>query len=207
VSALARAAGFFVAPAAERAEPRTVAAPRPEAIAVLGPLRDALPVASTLGTLIAVWDPDVRHVVHARHEERAGRPVGDAPSTPAASRLARWASDRGHDAVAHGRTVRVALAPEARHVAAEVTRLAGASGRPVVTVVSGPREPALDAFLAEQDAIVVPTRAETDPDLLALTLTGLGPRAVAVPALTGPTRLIAAAGWLRRDLTALTVPA
>ena len=203
MSALARAAEFFVAPAAAR--PVAAGAP-PGAIVVLGPVRDALPVAATLGTLIAVWDPDVTHVLHARHAQGASRPAG-RPATPAAHRLERWANDRGHVAAAYGRTVRVTLGEEPRHVSAETSRLAGGSEARLVTVLAGPRDPALDAFLVEQDGVVVVTRPDTDPDLLALTLAGLGPHAITVPALTGPARIAAAAGWLRRDLRRLAVPA
>lgn len=195
MSALTRAAEFFVAPAGERAAAQPSALAAPGSTAVLGAARDAVPIAAAFGALVAVWDLGLPHVCVPEQHEREAGPL----ATPAAARLARWASGRGHDAVARGRTVRVTLAADPRRASAEASRLAAATDARVVTVLAGPREPAFDELLAEQDRVVVVTRPDTDPDLLALTLAGLGSHAVAVPSLTGPARLLASAGWLRRD--------
>lgn len=121
------------------------------------------------------------------------------PAGRASRRLAATLAARGHDATTAGRltVVRLATAPE--EAAAEARRaFAAAADVPTVLALGGPRPPALDALLADQDLVVVATRPDDDPLMVDLVLSGLAERRVparACPAPTSPlARVVATAG-------------
>ena len=196
---LDRAASVFVTPAT--ASDGAVAPPRFAARAlVLGPARDAVPVAAALagglrereraaGALLVVW-PSVE-------APRA------ALGTPAASRLVSGLQARGLDAVARGRLAWLALG---RDEPAMARRALAAVDVPAVVALTGPRSAATEALLAEQDHVVLVVPADADPRLVELARDGLAecglPLTVRGPLTAPGARVAALTGWGR-----LKVPA
>ncbi len=188
---LERAASALSQPAAtlHRFAPRAL---------VLGRADDAVPVAAALagglreqeraaGALLATWPS-------------AGPPRA-ALGTPAASRLAARLQARGLEAVARGRLAWLALGLDQLALAA---RAAAAVDVPTVIAVTGPRTAATDAFLADQDLVVLVVGADAEPELEALALAGLqhcsAPVVVRRPLDTPGARPAALAGWGRLRL-------
>jgi hypothetical protein len=199
-SALERILGCFVAPAGPAAAAaRAVAAAVPvmPEIAVLCDARDASRIASALSLAVArrcrsqavvtcVWSPG-----------RVPSPRGGRPPARAARRLAERLDAQGLEARACGRRVTVTLPADAPAAAAAAVRAAAAvPGVPAITLLAGPREEAIDRFLAGRDAVAVVPRAGCPPALeraARASLEGLG-RPVAVWALDmGPAVRAAAA--------------
>jgi hypothetical protein len=144
LDALAR---VFVAPqAAARAQPlAALAAP---AAAVCGP--GSVPLACALGLLLARRGPALVCVWGAHGAAAAVVPTG------AARRLKASLEARGLAAQASGRLVVVSLSDDPIVAAAEAGRAAAAAGgAPVLTALSGARDPAFDALLGAQDLAVV----------------------------------------------------
>jgi len=101
-------------------------------------------------------------------------PAWRAPALPAARRLAGSLAGRGHDARAAGRLAIVRLPADATEAARQARRASAAAGAaPTVLALGGPRVPAFDELLAEQDLVVVATASGTDPALARLALAGL----------------------------------
>jgi len=115
------------------------------------------------------------------------------PAAPAASRLAARLTARGLGATARGRLAWVALDDHPVAAAHAVRRVAASVDVPVVTVLAGPRSPVLEAVLREQDLVAVVTRDPGGP-LGRLAVATSEVPAVACAPLTGPARLLGAAG-------------
>lgn len=194
-----RIAEHFVCPADPHGASGGGLAPPPSAgfapcVALLAPPPDAPALGAALGLALA----------HARHSSAAvvcvwsaspGIPLPRAPALPAARRLAAALARRGHDARAAGRLACVRLAVDCDAAAAEAQRAGAAAGAaPVVLAIGGPRGPAFEALLEQQDLVVVAVARDADPALARLALAGLA-RAVAcdVPP-ADPARSLAAAG-------------
>jgi hypothetical protein len=191
---LDRAAGWFVAPPAERPRPAVVAAPpdhAPRAVvlgapddapALAGALAGALRTASRSATAaVAVWASTV---------QVDSRPAAAPLAFPAARRLAGRLALRGLDARARGR-----LAWLDRATVEDVQRL-NSLDAPLVLAVGAPRTAAIDSLLAEQDLIAI---VDADPDgplarMAVAGLANLAAVAVACQPPYGPVRLLALAG-------------
>lgn len=115
------------------------------------------------------------------------------PAAPAASRLAARLTARGLGATARGRLAWVALDDHPVAAAHAVRRVAASVDVPVVTVLAGPRSPVLEAVLREQDLVAVVTCDPGGP-LGRLAVATSEVPAVACAPLTGPARLLGAAG-------------
>jgi hypothetical protein len=165
---------------------------------VLGRPDDAVPVAAALagglreqdraaGALLVVWP--------------SAAPPRPALGTPAASRLAARLDARGLGAVARGRLAWLALGGDQLSLAERAT---GAVDVPAVIAVIGPRTPATDALLAEQDFVVLVPGADDEPEIETLAVAGLeaaGARVVVRRPLDAPgARPAALAGWGRLRL-------
>jgi hypothetical protein len=187
----------FVAPA-ERSGP-TRSRPPARALAVLSTPGDVLAASAAVAlremaeqhlacALVAVWSAD-----------RAPRAMASMPPVGAARRLATSLAVRGHDATATGRLAIVRLTADPDEAAAEARRaFAAATSVPTVLALGGPRPPALDAALADQDLVVVATRPHDDPLLVDLALSTLSERGLPAQARPAPAsplaRLLATAG-------------
>jgi len=152
------------------------------AVAAGGPRRSGVPV-------LALWDPG------------EDRPAGDAgTSTSAARRAAVRAAACGVDAVAVGRTVRVALPADDVQAVACTERLAVTAGvGRVVLVVAGPWGA---PFLApiERTGLVHADGSPAALEACGRTLARHGVRVVPVPDTTGPVaRALLRAGWVGRS--------
>jgi hypothetical protein len=194
---LDRAAEWFVAPPAE--EPRLGPQPtfdaQPMRAVVLGTADDAPPLAAALaGALRAVSRAPA--AVTAVWSPVPSEPHDPTPlALPASRRLAARLSARGLEASARGRLAWVAL-PSAPGEAAAAMRRVAVVDSAVVVAFGGPRSPALDALLPEQDLIVVVAPDPTGP-LARSALAGLEREPGAVVAcrpLPRPARLVALAG-------------
>ena len=164
-----------------------VLAPADRALVAGAAVAAALPRAGRTGApVLALWDP------------RAAWPSTEgATSTAGARRTAARAAACGVEAVAVGRTVRVALPADDVQAVAAAERLERADGLgPVVLVVAGPWGP---PFLGpiERAGLV---HADGGPAALAAcgrTLARHGVDVVRVPAPTGPVaRMLLRAGWV-----------
>ncbi len=173
----------------------SAAAPAPCGVAVLSSAHDALALGGAVGLAVArsVRAPVV--VLCVWTDQPASWPAWRAPALPGATRMAQRLAARGHDARPTGRLAIVRLDDGA--CARRVLAAAGAA--PTVLAIGGPRTPAIDELLADQDLVVVGTRGESVAALTALTFAGLPHPARAcaceVPA-AHPGRSLAAAGVL-----------
>jgi hypothetical protein len=150
-------------------------APRtPPGVAVLSSAADAQPLGAAIGLALASRR---RAPVVAVCVWTAGLPAGPvwrAPPTPAARRLATTLAARGHEARAGGRLAVIRLPPDPNAAALQARRAVAAAGSaPAVLALGGPRVPALDELLDDQDVIVVAIPTGTDPALARLALAGL----------------------------------
>jgi len=158
----------FVEPAhADRTAPRP-AASRARAlpaatVAVLGSPDAVAPTAAATALLLAARGPGLLAIVGGRAPSRL-----PAPPTPAAARASARLRDRGHDALAAGRLVRLGAEP------GEILRAAAVLDGPCVTAVIAPRDTALDRLLGAQDALLV-AAGEGSVGLVAPVLAGLEP--------------------------------
>ena len=212
--ALLRVREVFVRPAAG---PRksTASAPRPAPrIAVVCAAEDAAALGVAAASILArrhradcalacVWAPEGVSRAAGEGGPLAGR---------SARRLATALLARDVPSTARGR---LAIALPARDPAtaapAAARALAAAGAAPTVLALGGPREPAFDALLADQDLVVVATRPSASGPLAELALAAVADVATrAVACEVGPTaagRLLATAGLrippaLRRALSA-----
>jgi hypothetical protein len=153
--------------------------------------------------LACVWVPE--GVSRAASE---GRPLAGR----AARRLATALVARDVPGTARGRlAIALPAGDPATAAPAAARALAAAGAAPTVLALGGPREPAFDALLAEQDLVVVATRPSAGGPLAELALAAVADVATrAVACEVGPTpagRLLATAGLrippaLRRALSA-----
>jgi hypothetical protein len=211
---LIRLRDTFVRPPARRspATPATAAAaPR---IALVCAAEDAAALGVAAASILArrhradcalafVWAP-----------EGVSRAVGQGGllAGRAARRLATALAAREVPSAARGRLAIAAPTGDAATAAPAAARaLAAAGAAPTVLALGGPREPAFDALLAEQDLVVLVTRPSASGPLADLALAAVGDVATrAVACEVGPTpagRLLATAGLripraLRRALSA-----
>ncbi len=185
----------------ERAAAVFVAAPEPAAAPprfasralVLGAGHDAIPVAAALagglrereraaGALLIAWP--------------AEEPPRSALATPAASRLVAGLQARGLEAVARGRLAWLAVADLSL-----ARRALAAVEVPAVIAVTGPRSPATDELIADQDQLVLVVPPDEDARLTELVRHGLAecgvPLTVRGPLATPGARTTALAGWGR----------
>lgn len=198
---LTRVRGFFLAPAPA---PLSRAAEWPVAsearalvsVAVLGAAPDVR-VAGAVLALVLARRAGFSHALVAGAGEAAPR-GWRAPPAPSAARAAGVLRDRGHDAIASGRLVRLRLAGDTLGAATELGRAWAALQAPAVVAVATRRDEAIDRMLAIQDRIVHVRAADEDPALTLLALSGLGalgpPVAGFGGAVRGPARLLAIAG-------------
>lgn len=134
------------------------------AIAVLAPPNHAVAVGAAVAlasgaVVVAVWSAELRSTA--------------APASPQARRLAAKLAGRGHEAMATGRLVVVALAtPD------EAARVAVAVDGPTVFVVAGPRDDHVERALRDHDQVLVAG------DELVASLAAESVRALGVPAGT-----------------------
>jgi hypothetical protein len=210
ISAPAGAAGAGAAAFEARVTAPSAPAGRASDLAVICSEDDARAVAVAAAGLTArrrraacgvacVWTPSASPPAD-------GRP----PSSSAARRLAASLAARGLEARACGRGVTVALPVAAAEAVAGTQRaIAAAGAAPVVVVLGGPRDAALDALLAEQRRVAVLTSGGEQLTALALAgLSGVAEMSVAETLSLGPAaRAAAVAGVamapaLRRALTA-----
>jgi hypothetical protein len=206
MSALRAIAGWFVEPleadAAPRpvfGGPRAVAVPAHARIAVLGSPATAPALAAVLAlgarsaagapaALVALWRP--AGVVPPL-------PALAAPAFPAARGLAARLVRRDLLATAHGRLVWLARPGGADDGRRALRQAEAAVGDvPVVLALARPREPAIDALLAESALAVVaaaPGSTLADAAVGDLAELRISARAIAPP--TGVARLTALAGY------------
>ena len=186
----ARVTAFFVAPAGPLPRARVEAAPvktgtrqapargktaiRARAVAVLGPA-GAGAFAGDLAVAVARAARSPAAVV-CRHGA-AAPPAVPLPASPAARRLAARLASHGLEVHVRGRSAVVTL-PEGDAAAAAAALRAGAAAgdAPVVLALGGPRGPALEALLDEQQLCVVTSRPEADPSIPALAVAALRAR-------------------------------
>jgi hypothetical protein len=170
----------------------------PDAVAVLTAAPDASALGAALGLALARRRRAPVVAVCVRSPGQSPWAAWRAPALPAARRLAAGLAARGHDARPAGRLAIVGLGGTDDDAALTARRALAATGAaPTVLALGGPRAPAFDALLAEQDLVVVGIREDADPILTRLAIAGLdgAVRACAceVPA-AHPARSFAAAG-------------
>lgn len=194
-----------VDPRGERASVALVAPPRAAArVGVVCNGRDVAVAGAAVG-LALIERGGGRCAVVLEWTGADDRRLVARPAAPSARRRAATLVDRGLVAVASGRLVRVALAADEAAGAAAVRDVVEALAEvPAVLAVGGPRGQALEALLAEQDALVLATRPAADQTLVELAraeLACLGPPVVAAELPPSP---VAAA--LARAGVALAAP-
>jgi hypothetical protein len=193
---LERAASVFVEPPPVPAAPHRFAS----RALVLGAAPDAIPVAAALAGGLRERARTAGAVLIAWPTAEPPRP---ALGTPAAARLVAGLQARGVAAVARGRLAWVALD---RPDVALARRALAAVDVPAVVAVAGPRSPATDELLSEQDQIVLVVPTDGDPRLTELARTGLAeydvPLTIRGPLTAPGTRTTALAGWGRLRLPA-----
>jgi len=185
---LARAAAFFVAPAAPSDAVVTATVPAAARAVVLGAPPDAAPLAAALALALRATDGAPAALVASWG---AGHAVARGPATPAAARLAAALARRELPAVARGRLAWLALPGEPLEAAAVVRRAAALVDGPLVTALAGARPPELDDLVAEHDLAVV--AAEPETPLARAALASLSARGVDARACRPPRRGIARA--------------
>ena len=179
---------FLTAPAGADGEaPARVAPPRTATraaatVAVLG--EDAGPTAGAIAAALARDGAGVALVCLYRAPDDEPSAALRPPPVPAASKLAARLSARGHDAVASGRAVLLALPVDDAAAAAEAGRASAAADVPTVFALAGARTPALDRLLAHVDAVVLAPRGDVAAALTAAAEPALAAE-LRVPVLTG----------------------
>lgn len=174
----------------------------PPGVALLSGPRDAAVLGAALGLVLAREHRAPAVVICVWTGAHGPRAVWRAPALPSARRLAAALVARGQDARGTGRLVIVALPADANEAAAAAGRVVAAAGAaPTVLALGGPRVASFDAFLAEQDLVVVAPRSGADPILARLAVEGLVEQAVCacaceVPPALGPARTLAEAGLI-----------
>lgn len=176
---------------------------RPPRIAVVCSRRDARLAGAAVGLALG-------HLTHASAvtvAEWSGRlteKAADRLATPAARRTAGALRDLGLVAGCGGRLARALLAADEAEAAAEARVLAEQSPVPAVVVVAGPRGPAFDGLLAQQDLVVLVVRPGEDPELVSIAVAELS--RLGTP--TAPVELPSSPGAtaLARSGTALVAP-
>lgn len=165
--------GGFVLP--DEAPHRACADPAPRTptgVALLASGSDALALGAALGLALIGARRAPSAVVCAW--TAAGRAPWRAPAHPAARRLALALTARGLVAHASGRLAFVTLEPAADDAALQAQRAVAVAGSAAsVLALGGPRTPAFDALLAQQDLVVVATTSGADQALAALALAGV----------------------------------
>jgi hypothetical protein len=185
---LARAAGFFVAPAGEPAPARAATIPPAARVVVLGASDDVVAAAAVVAlglrepnaALVALW--------------RAAPPAAGI-ATRAAARLSARVGDE-LPARARGRLAWLSLPDDPVAAAAAVHRASALVAGPFVTALAGARPPELELLIAEHDvAVVVTDPASSLAGAAVAALAARGIEAVAVPPVRrGPARRLARAG-------------
>jgi hypothetical protein len=201
---LARAAAFFVAPAAEGAPARAATIPPAARAVVLGPAGEVVAAAAAVALglrerdaapagLVAIW---------------RGDPPAAGMATRAAARLSGRVGTDGLPARARGRLAWLSLPGEPSAAAGAVRRASALVAGPFVTALAGARPAELETLIAEHDIAVVVADPETALARAALAaLTARGVPAVAVPPVhRGLARTLALAGVAAPRLTALGTP-
>jgi hypothetical protein len=172
----ARLRTVFVAPSAASPQPALRVNSRlPPSIAVLGTARDAPALGAAIGVGLARASRAPFGLVCTWTGEPPDLSGWAAPAVRAGRQLVERLVQRGHEARAAGRVVRVALPAEEACAAAEAVRaLSGAGDVPFVLVVAGPRGASLDALVREQDHVVLLTAPGAPEALAEIALGGLG---------------------------------
>ena len=191
--ALARAAAFFVAPAAAADAVATATVPIAARAVVLGAPPDAAPLAAALALALRAADRAPAALVASWS---AGDAIARGAATPAAARLAAALARRELAAVARGRLAWLPLPREPLEAAAAVRRAAALVDGPLVTALAGARPVELDDLVAEHDLAVVAADPETPlarAALASLAARGIDARA-SRPLRRGIPRALALAG-------------
>jgi hypothetical protein len=150
---LARAAGLFVAPAADEVGEAVALPPAVRAV-VLGSRGDVLPLAAALALSSRAANRAPVAVV-ASWAGTSGEEVRASAATRGAARLATRLAAHGHEAIARGRLVRLVLPPDAAGAATAVRRASSIVDGPLVTALGGARPAELEELVAEHDLAVV----------------------------------------------------
>jgi hypothetical protein len=201
---LARAAAFFVAPAAEGAPERTATIPPAARAVVLGAPGDV--VATAAAVALGLREPDAPPAGLVAVWRGDAPPAGVA--TRAAARLSARVAAGEFPTGARGRLAWLTLPDDPAAAAGAVHRASALVAGPFVTALAGARPPELETLIAEHDIAVVvagPSTALARAALCALTARGVP--AVAEPALhRGVVRTLALAGVAAPRLAALRNP-
>ncbi|MGI8593181.1 MAG: hypothetical protein ACR2ML_02255 [Solirubrobacteraceae bacterium] len=193
---LGRLSAVFVESAPTKTRPLRAPGAAP-AIAVLCSPVDAVAVGSTVALaaarrarssigVAALWRPGTSAMFGVT-----------APPVRRARRLVKSLQARDLRASAAGRLVRVELPAEPEAAIASAARAEVTTDAPMVVVVAGPREAAIDRLLTEHDLLLLAVGDESDPlvDLAHDSLAQLGPRVATIPAAVPPlTRALAVWG-------------
>ena len=203
---LARAAAFFVAPAAQSGALATATVPAAARAVVLGAPLDAAPLAAALALALRTADRAPAALVASWG---AGHAVARGAATPAAARLAAALARRELPAVAHGRLAWLALPAEPLEAAAAVRRAAALVDGPLVTALAGARPHELDDLVAEHDLAIVAADPETPlarAALASLSARGIDARACPPPRRVARALALAGLAAPRLDPAALAAP-
>jgi hypothetical protein len=181
---LARAAGFFVAPAAPAAAPPVAALPSAARAVVVGRADEVAPLAAAVALWLRAADRAPAALVAVWRCGDKRPPAARGAAMPSAARLAARLARRDLPATARGRLAWLALPADPAAAAGTVHRVAAIVEGPLVTALAGARPPELDALVAGHDVVVV--AAEPDTPLARAALSGLplpADRTVACPPL------------------------
>ncbi len=132
-----------------------------------------------------------------------------APPVRRARRLERSLQARDLRASAAGRVVRVELPAEPEAAIASAARAEATTDAPMVVVVAGPREAAIDRLLAEHELLLIAAGDDGDPlvDLAHDSLVALGPRVARIAATVPPLTRALAVWGLGRGIELPTIVA
>ena len=193
---LGRLSAVFVEPASTTSRPLRPAGVAP-AVALLCRPVDAVALGSAVALAAARRG---RSSIGVAALWRPGTSTGfgvAAPPAHRARRLVRSLQARDLRASAAGRLVRVELPADPEAAIAAAARAEATTDAPMVVVVAGPREAAMDRLLAEHDLLLVAAREQSRPlvELAEASLARLGPRVETIPANLPPlTRALAVWG-------------
>ena len=155
---LARAAAFFVAPAAAADTGATGTVPVAARVVVLGAPPDAAPLAAAIALALRAADRAPAALV-ALWSARGT--IAHGAAMPAAARLAASLARRELPAVARGRLAWLPLEREPLAAADAVRRAAALVDGPLVTAIAGARPAELEELVAEHDLAIVAVEPET----------------------------------------------
>lgn len=190
----------FIEPAEPAAQPQARAASAVlPSVAVVAAPAGALVVGGAAGLALADAAGSRSALVSTWWGAEPPRRAPRSPALRSATRVAASLAERGISAEARGRLVAVGLDPDPSLAAVEAHRAAAAALLPSVVVIAGPREPAVDRLIGEQDLVLLAAGADAPEGLAELAAAQLGAlrpvTTVALPPGVGA-RALASAGVL-----------